>query len=235
MMKAATIFLLLFLASCTVTKRVHRPGYHIEWKKNYRVQKISKPEQEVRFSSKELPLETSELEAKNLDLEISNDNALEPLLNVPEASTNHISVADNVQETSSNSNRALRVKSRKYAPFEKFSGRKKSRSKANGSGSTGLQYFGYMLLGISAFLLFGCFFAYFGLWALESLFYSLVFSGSGLIAGILGFILFLIILLIVFIAYAIVEYLLGSYIIGLIVAGIAALVGALCLLIANNV
>lgn len=35
----ALILLLLFfpiIFGCTITKRVHRPGYHIEWKKNYR-------------------------------------------------------------------------------------------------------------------------------------------------------------------------------------------------------
>jgi hypothetical protein len=54
---------------------------------------------------------------------------------------------------------------------------------------------------------------------LESLYYSLVFSGNGLISGIIGFFIFLIVLVVVFLAFAIVEYLMGSYIVGFIVAG----------------
>jgi hypothetical protein len=102
-------------------------------------------------------------------------------------------------------------------------------------GAPGLRGFGYVMLGIAVFLLLGSFLAYFGLWSLESLFYGLVFSGSGIIVGIFGFILFLIILLICLIAYALVEYLLGGYIIGIIVTAIFAVIGGICLLIANNV
>jgi hypothetical protein len=38
-MRLTFIFLLLVLGSCTVTKRMHRPGYHIEWKATNAVQK----------------------------------------------------------------------------------------------------------------------------------------------------------------------------------------------------
>ncbi len=42
-------FLLLFLTapSCTIQKRLHRPGYNIQWKQHYRTEKASESEQEA--------------------------------------------------------------------------------------------------------------------------------------------------------------------------------------------
>jgi hypothetical protein len=35
-MKSVLLLLLVLISSCTVTKRVHRPGFHVEWHKNYK-------------------------------------------------------------------------------------------------------------------------------------------------------------------------------------------------------
>ncbi len=233
MMKATTIFLLLFLASCTVTKRVHRPGYRIEWKKNYRVQKISDKEKESVSKTEPEHLATTELALRKPSVADPKRLELQPLMSFEQDQ----SVANQEStelESKGNENGAIDLKqSRTYAPFERFKIRRTPTLKRSFSFNSDLEIFGYWMLGIAGFLLLGTFFAYFGLWALESLFYNLVFSGNGLIAGIVGFIIFLIILLIVFIAYAIVEYLMGSYIVGLIATGIAAAIGGISVFIAQ--
>lgn len=44
----AILFIQLFHSSCTVTKRVHRPGWHIEWHKN------KTPQQKVRSDASDV-------------------------------------------------------------------------------------------------------------------------------------------------------------------------------------
>lgn len=234
MIKTATRLLLVFLASCTVTKRVHRPGYHIEWKKHYKTQKSSKEYKELDGVSKTLEMDALKVQEAAFLTERSYE--LEPLLDISSTEKEQVLldvVEEELKEHNSKEQREIR-RTRKYAPFESLKERTQKKSKQRLRGIPELRNIGYVLLGIAGFLLIGVFFAYFGLWALESLFYNLVFSGNGIVAGILGFVIFLIILLLVFLAFAIVEYLMGSYIIGLIVAGITAAVGGLCLLIANN-
>ncbi|GAB5416658.1 MAG: hypothetical protein Crog4KO_21470 [Crocinitomicaceae bacterium] len=232
MMKATTIFLLLCLASCTITKRVHRPGYHIEWKKNYRAQNTPNKENESASKAESEHLETSELELKKSDVATPKQLELQPLMSF-EREESAFQQESTELDVNPNTDVIVLKQSRRYAPFERFKNRKKSTSKRSISNALDLELFGYWMLGIAAFLLLGTFFAYFGLWALESLFYNLVFGGNGLIAGILGFFIFLIVLVVVFIAYAIVEYLMGSYIIGLIVSGALAAVGGVSLWISN--
>ena len=124
--------------------------------------------------------------------------------------------------------------SRRYDPFALRLDEEK-KAFADTSGFTdGLRVFGNIMFILAGFFLLGTIFAYFGLWALESIFYSLVFSGNGFIVGVLGFFLFLIIFIIVFIAYAVVAWGLGGALNGLIACGISAAVGGLCYLIAMS-
>ena len=58
-MKSALLILLtLFAASCTIHKRVHNPGWHVQWKKNYDVSKLEQQERKIRQSNDILIHET---------------------------------------------------------------------------------------------------------------------------------------------------------------------------------
>lgn len=244
MYKAATIFLFLFLLSCTVTKRVHRPGFHIEWKKNYKVQKENSNDEvlEARESTSDISalldvqsgeddrtlreVETKINESQSLVGDGEDDRALSEVerRNTKEKSKTNFNLKQHAHSI-------FIEKTRKYAPLKMPKVKKDAVSDSGGGADEGFLYLGYILLGIGGYLLIGALLSYFGFWLMENLFYSLVFSGNGIIAGILGFILFLLILLFVFIAYAIVHYLLGGAYMGFIVSLVFIGAGLLCLLI----
>jgi hypothetical protein len=235
MYKATTIFLFLFLLSCSVTRRVHRPGFHVEWKKNYKVQKdevseigLRGPQPAVQGGSN-VNSNAEALEARGF----KNDVGLrEPQPVVSEQN----SIADPLQaiastprnEVNQKSKKSVSVlqqikssffdKSGKYGSLPIAQGKNMASKQSNTLAGDGFLYVGYVMLGLGAYLLIGALFSYLGFWILENLFYSLVFSGNGIIAGILGFILFLIIVLFVFIAYAIVHYVLGGAHLGFIIS-----------------
>jgi|TARA_B110000908_G_C10258705_1_gene457498 hypothetical protein len=48
-MKSVLLLLLVLISSCTVTKRVHRNGFHVEWHKNYLNNHSKGPKDEVKF------------------------------------------------------------------------------------------------------------------------------------------------------------------------------------------
>ncbi|MCR9172335.1 MAG: hypothetical protein NXI10_07595 [bacterium] len=237
MLKTTSIFLFLLLLSCTVTKRVHRPGFHVEWKKNYKVQKDEVSTADIERSRDD---RSGDDDQASVGVESwhdektsnSNDQALEAresTIRNEEKQRPKKSVKVNEQVNS-----VFIKQKRKFAPLKLPKFEKSSSSQASSFTGDGFLYVGYAMLGLGAYLLIGVLFSYFGFWILENLFYSLVFSGNGIIAGILGFFLFLIILLLVFIAYAIVHYLLGGAYIGFIVS--VALIGAglVCLLIGSS-
>ncbi|XOV66789.1 MAG: hypothetical protein ACFHU9_14280 [Fluviicola sp.] len=260
MYKTAAIFLLLFLLSCTVTRRVHRPGFHLEWKKKYKVQKdeksvadisipidihngnddrgssgverhyekISNPNAEVieARGTKNSGLREPQpaVSEQNLIAESLETIAPRPLNEVHQKSKKSLSLLQQI--TSS-----LFEKSGKYDPLPIAQRKKVVSKQSNTLAGDGFLYVGYITLGLGAYLFIGALFSYLGFWILENLFYSLVFSGNGIIAGILGFILFLIILLFVFIAYAIVHYVLGGAYLASIISMALLGVGLLFLLI----
>ncbi len=240
MYKVATIFLFLFLFSCTVTKRVHRPGFHIEWKKNYRVQAESESERQVSSG-----VEMQDLHEDIGEGEMAETNEISAEFDVRfEKREGRASRASAREVNKSQREKKLRKsidikqearsffmkKSRKYAlkiPKQK----KKASRVSNESFGEGFLYLGYVLLGIGGYILIGALLSFFGFWIMEELFYSLVFSGNGFIAGILGFLLFVFIFVVVIIAYLIVRYLLGGAYLGFIVSTVFIAAGLLCLLI----
>lgn len=263
MYKVATIFLFLFLFSCTVTKRVHRPGFHVEWKKNYKVQKDDSnakvidargdisaslvEESGLEFegevqNDKSLPNDNIVSNAEALEARVSDSDAglREPQPAVRGTDSRALSrVERRVKKKKSTQSFNLKQqahsffieKTRKYAPLKMPKAKKNAVSNSGGGAGEGFLYLGYILLGIGGYILIGALLSFFGFWLMEELFYSLVFSGNGIIAGILGFILFLAILLVVFIAYAIVHYLLGGAYMGFIVSLVFIGAGLLCLLV----
>lgn len=231
MIKATTIFVFLFLFSCTVTKRVHRSGFHIEWKKNYHAQKVQKTSPSDISKGKITQLNSDKLQIREVQLIAVSAGSFESSVsakrNKKHDSNQEIEAPKGNQEVST----LFLTQTRKYNPFQKFTRQKETISDR---GSPRLRRFGYVMLAIASFLLLGSIFAFFGLWSLEWLFYGLVFSGSGIIAGILGLILFMLIFIVCFSSYALVEYLLGGHIIGLIATAVCLVIGVICLLIAKR-
>ena len=232
----------LFLFSCTVTKRVHRPGYHIEWKKNYRVQKEdktvlvarkveNKPSTVLANSMVEAPLEVvADAKSEPKPILDSKEIALAQIRDV------EADVSDNQERHRMHvdQSRFHFLKSRTYFPIQ-LPKAEKRKSASSEYASDGWRNVGFVLLGLGGFLLMGSLIAFFGFWALEEIFYSLVFSGNGFIAGILGLLLFLLILIVVFIAYAIVRFILGGAYVGFVVSFICIGAGLLSLLIAASI
>lgn len=266
MLKTTTIFLFLFLFSCTVTKRVHRPGFHVEWKKNYKTQRQIQGEQESEKEAKSEKAEVSEIglpacrqarrEPQPADVEsdisIPNEDKgelVEARLseNLDDSNTEALEVKESPKKSPKNTKpkKNLKIgkeaktffieKSRKYAPLNMPKKKKKSYRESNWYLSDNLLYTSYAFFGFAAFLLLGCLFSFMGIWLIEEMFYALVFNGNGFIAGLLGFILFLILLVIVFIAYGFVHYILGGTYIGLIVAAASVGIGLLFLLASSVV
>ncbi len=246
MYKAATIFAFLFLLSCTVTKRVHRPGFHIEWKKNYKVQKEQQTErsqsvqgadfieaglQEPQPSDGHFDSNAEALEVRESTHQINPENNSAKSISFSQQHKRHHTQKRTQQHTSN----FFVEKSRTYAPLKMPKAEKSASKRSGGFAADGFRGIGYVLLGIGIFLLLGTLMSFTGIWLLEEIFYSLVFSGNGIIAGILGFIVFLVILLVVFIAYAVVHYILGGAYIGLIVSLACIGIGALCLLIGSAI
>lgn len=79
-MKATTsIFILILFSvvvSCTVTKRVHRPGWHVEWKKNYstkqEVKQLPEDDNETRLAETSEKTVETELAISEVTQEYSN-------------------------------------------------------------------------------------------------------------------------------------------------------------------
>lgn len=127
LLKRLLFFLpLMFLAfSCTVTKRVHRPGFHIEWKKNYKKQSNSR--EHLSFIEKDdfnTPIEegyeVSGSTASNVQLE-------EPTEPQAEVTTSESFDNEMVIETVEVENVLPTPNSEKHSSFKQMSKLKKQR------------------------------------------------------------------------------------------------------------
>lgn len=239
MILRASLIVLLILASCTVTKRVHNPGFHIEWHKNY---------------SKDLSSERKDERKNNAeDQEVVLANSSEMVETIDSLTNNSIEIP--VVQTSVEEERSIKpsellkddavqlpesgIISEK--PDQEKTTNQKSNSKhkksASGGGMAGeaLGAIGATLAILGAVLLIGSLFLFFGFNGFGFLFDVLVMSGNGFVIGLLGFILFLIILLIVVIFVAIVKYVLGGYQLGFILGGIFLGLGLLLMLLSQAV
>lgn len=76
------IFFLVFLVigSCTIRKRVHSRGYHIEWKKRYRESHSRREKKEPEHVEDTLAIEAAE---EPDTLIVSSDTLMEPIVHEP--------------------------------------------------------------------------------------------------------------------------------------------------------
>lgn len=83
MMRFILLLFIVLVSSCTVTKRVHRPGYHVEWHKNYsNSAKAKKEKTQVLYDDSSETVETDEsIRAdESITAEKSTINPIEPLI-----------------------------------------------------------------------------------------------------------------------------------------------------------
>lgn len=77
------ILLAAFLTNCTIQKRVHRKGWHVEWKRNYKSQKSDPKQDEERFAWQQAETKSQEsvekktVSAPNLELEEINHQVVD--------------------------------------------------------------------------------------------------------------------------------------------------------------
>lgn len=238
MMRIALLLGLLSLFSCTVTKRVHRPGYHIEWNKNY-----SKSERQV---ANEKAQETSDFATNSLGTTVSVDHLDAELeasvLNQKEEAVDKDDFGspksskephDTSKEIQENTKGAF-VFGRKsiFRPHESKvdveDDEEDEKKEPNGEIISGIGV-GLIILGVM--LMIGSLFLVFGFGGLGNLFTALVFSGNGFVVGFLGFLLFILILLVIGLFVVIVEFVLGGAYAGFVVGSILIVAGIVLMLI----
>lgn len=216
----------LSLVGCTVTKRVHRKGFHIEWHRNYKTKqpKAERREEKVDYAS-------SKQDRPHVDTILHSK------------ASSFVAVATPREEESHPKAREIPTKhdvfpegfSEKQAPMERhepedaieeeIASNTKSRVDLDP-----MRVMAIVLLVLGGLFLLGSVFYLFGLGGMGALFDVLVFSGNGFFIGVLGFILFLIILLVVILFVFMVDVM-GGFNIGMIAAGGLLALGTLLLIL----
>jgi hypothetical protein len=232
-----TLIILLFLCSCTITKRVHRGGYYVQWNKNYGINMDAAQEEDgdaIESSPKDLIETIGEIDEvadtlvpfhKDTQVEgdfVSEENPSESNVPIyyeePPPKNQKITVIDNYIE---------RIKGIEIVK-DPFKGEEKL-SEGNSVNAGLLRVLGIIMICFGGMLIIASLFLFFGFNGLAGLFASLVFSGNGFVAGLLGFLLFLLILL-VLILFVLFVQVIGGSTVGLIIGGSLILIGLLFLL-----
>lgn len=232
MILRASLIVLLILASCTVTKRVHNPGFHVEWHKNYSKDLGSDKDEKLKNDAEEQEI----LEKDEIIDSLTNSSIQSPevQVSVPVERSKEPNdlLKDDVDQLSENGETSETSDQESTTNQSKIS-KKKRAARGDGTGMEALGAIGAGLAILGAVLLIGSLFLFFGFAGFGGLFNVLVLSGNGFAVGLLGFILFLIILVVVILFVAIVEFILGGYQLGFILGGILLGLGLLLMLISQ--
>lgn len=255
MFRSTLILILLVLAGCTVTKRVHRPGYHIEWRKtksavgkNEISQRMNQHMDSVHPDLTEhvgrTPKEGLRTDSKLTDDEINinrtEENSVQEIT-IKEPDSPEKTVRNEDPTTAKKNYRKTKKLKLKWPPNARSEIQKTKPVKVrlneerNESLAYNLQIAGIIVLSTGVLLLLGSILSYFGFFLIVDLFYALVFSGNGIIASIFGFLLFLVIAIALLALYAVVRYILGGYILGFIMSAACIISGGVLLIVANFV
>jgi len=221
------LVIILLLSSCTITKRVHRKGVNIEWHKNYSTHQssngrsISNDVLELDFSDKVEINSTDSIPCINWKDSIYVEHTLIPV-NYP-LSNNKIKHGKKViPEVRTNENIVQSDKTIKR--------RVKHSVNAALDSDELLKSIGVILLVIGGIIILTSFIVMSGFVGFTNLFSSLVLSGNGFAAGVLGFLLFLL-LVVVFLLFLFLIEAIGGFIIGLTLGLILLGVGGILLLV----
>jgi hypothetical protein len=224
MIKHITLILLLVLCSCTVTKRMHRKGFNVEWHKSYVSNNSTNEQKDTKFEDNKLNDEvvSSSNEVGNItEIEV-NDEVEDPrdefLID------DEVKLEDSplvIKRYSHSYNEELR-----YAPF---SSNKEPNVAEEDSGDEILAFLAIFILVLGILLILGSLFLIFGFPSNTGLFSALVLSGNGLVAGIFGFLLYLLIMVLIILFVLLIQFVLGT-LVGLIL-GFSLIIAGIILLI----
>lgn len=238
-MRIALLLCLFSFFSCTVTKRVHRPGYHIEWNKNYSAnarEVATENEMDAAQDSSKRTASPTRLNPAGMHFEEGleasiareEEKTLETLdFNSPKNPKN---VQNEQKGAQDSKNWEFDPGSKgSYRPYDTIVDDEVQKRRSNARIINGIAI-GLIILGLMLFI--ASLFLVFGFNGLGGLFNSLVFSGNGFFVGLLGFLLFLLILLVIVLFVVIVEFVLGGAYVGF-VFGSSLVVAGLVLLLIN--
>ncbi len=238
MIRTLLILSMLSFVSCTVTKRVHRKGFHVEWKKNYATNAKTS---EKRTSNTTASVAKQEVGGRHQTANRSDTllNAFEPEIGktpTPRAgatdANKEMGALSSKQDLDADFDPLQKIKSPKTTTKRRSVPRvdEEERKKDSGADEV-LKVFGIVLLLFGIMLLVASFVILFGFTGFGGLFNALVFSGNGFLVGFLGFLLFLLIVLLVIVFVVIVQYVFGGAYVGFIVGTVLVVLGIVLLIV----
>jgi len=224
------LVIILFLSSCTITKRVHRRGVTIEWHKKYSTighlnkNSSKKKELELSFSDE---VKGSTCDSVELGIGIyfvEEKQNIEPI-HYSFSNTKRTEVVPKKEVIHELETRGHIVQ------FDESVKKSKTYSANAVLGSDELfKTIGVVLLILGGIIILTSFIALSGFIGFENLFSSLVLSGNGIAASFLGFLLFLL-LLVLFILFLLLIEAIGGFIVGLTLGLVLLGVGGILLLV----
>jgi len=225
---------LFSLMSCSVTKRVHRKGIHVNWNSNYSQKWGQKnclmSEPGRRFKRKTV--------SDNLNVDSLSSSSSEVSIN-PEAS-NEVNL-ENENLIIQKKHKAIDSEDKReslihdvYLDNHQFKDIiPLNEGDIGNSEHETLEIIGMVLLGLGILFLLGSFILVVGFSGFDGLYNTLVFNGNGVVVGIFGFILFLVLLLTTILFMFVIEAI-GGFSIGFILGGIMIGIGFILLLVNSS-
>jgi hypothetical protein len=227
----------LFFVSCTVTKRVHRKGFHVEWNRHYTTNSGSN-----RGEVDDKTRDQIAVERKKNQSNSPTDSILLTFSEMALLSNQSIGKDEVFDQMPGSKKRNTRLENAAESPLMKF--REVAQPTTQRSTEpdfdedeqemTWSEAFGgiaWVLIALGTLLLIGTLVYLFGYGGFVNLFNLLVFSGNGFLFGALGFLLFLAIFIAVIGFALIVEFLFKGpilgYIIGFLLIGSGILIGCI--------
>jgi hypothetical protein len=231
MIKHITLILLLVLCSCTVTKRMHRKGFNVEWHKSYVSNNSTNEQKDTKFEDNKLNDEvvSSSNEVGNIT-EIEVNDEVELSVVEVEDPRDEFLIDDEVKLEDS----PLVIKRYSHSyneelPYAPFSSNEEPNVAEEDSGDEILAFLAIFILVLGILLILGSLFLIFGFPSNTGLFSALVLSGNGLVAGIFGFLLYLLIMVLIILFVLLIQFVLGT-LVGLIL-GFSLIIAGIILLI----
>jgi len=224
------LVIILLLSSCTITKRVHRKGVNIEWHKNYSTHQNSNSNS---VSIDVLELEFSDKVGINAGDSIQFVSCIDSIHAEQTLTSVHYSLSSRKNKgIESRKKRVSKILAKaQLLQFDK-SIKKIEKKPVNTVLYTDelLKKIGIIILIIGGGIILTSFIVMSGFVGFTNLFSSLVLSGNGFTAGVLGFLLFLL-LVVVFLLFLFLIEAIGGFIIGLTLGLILLGVGGILLLL----
>ena len=233
------IFRILFivglfsLMSCSVTKRVHLKGFHVKWNGNFSKKNDQRNDLLLNFDRKivesELVYYDTLLTTNSVRLEEEKIDSASALYIEKENSNDYAPKNSegfkDIWKTFTHDVTPKNVSLKKHDRLEE--------EEVSDSEFETLEILGIVLLSLGVLFLLGSLILVIGFNGLDGLFSALVFSGNGIVAGVFGFVLFLMILLLLVLFMFLIEFI-GGFGVGFILGGLMVGAGFVLLLLNSS-